>query len=128
MSVRATIEAKLRAALEPVHLEVLDESGNHSVPAGSESHFRLRVVSRAFDGQRLVERHRAVNRVLQAELARSIHALALETLTPEEWIARGGAVQESPPCLGGAAPGVVVTAPSAADAVGAEDGDDGSKN
>lgn len=101
VSVRASIEAKLRAALEPLHLEILDETGNHSVPAGSESHFRLRVVSRAFDGQRLVERHRAVNRVLQAELAGSIHALALETLTPEEWVARGGAVQESPPCLGG---------------------------
>ena len=101
VSVRATIEAKLRAALDPLHLEILDESGNHSVPAGSESHFRLRVVSRAFDGQRLVERHRAVNRLLQAELARSIHALALETLTPEEWVARGGAVQQSPPCLGG---------------------------
>jgi BolA protein len=101
VSVRADIETKVRAALDPLHLEILDESGNHAVPPGSESHFRLRVVSRAFDGQRLVERHRAVNRLLSAELSRSIHALALETLTPEEWIARGGAVQESPPCLGG---------------------------
>jgi BolA protein len=98
---RSTIEAKLRDALDPIHLEILDESGNHSVPAGSESHFRLRVVSRSFDGQRLVERHRTVNRVLAGELASSIHALALETLTPEEWAARGGVVQESPPCLGG---------------------------
>jgi BolA protein len=101
MSVREAIEAKVRAALDPLHLEILDESGNHAVPPGSESHFRLRVVSRAFDGQRLVERHRAVNRVLAAELSRSIHALALETLTPDEWTARGGAVQQSPPCLGG---------------------------
>jgi BolA protein len=101
VSIRADIEAKVRAALDPLHLEIFDESGNHAVPTGSESHFRVRVVSRAFDGQRLVERHRAVNRLLQAELARSIHALALETLTPEEWVARGGAVQESPPCLGG---------------------------
>ena len=101
MTLRATIESKLRAALDPVHLEILDESGMHAVPKGSESHFRLRVVSRAFDGQRLVERHRTVNRALADELARSIHALALETLTPEEWVARGGAVQESPPCLGG---------------------------
>jgi BolA family transcriptional regulator, general stress-responsive regulator len=101
MTTRATIEAKVRAALDPVHLEVLDESGGHAVPAGSESHFRLRVVSRAFAGQRLVDRHRAVNRVLHDELAVSIHALALETLTPEEWAARGGEGQESPPCLGG---------------------------
>jgi len=101
MSVRSTIEAKVRAALQPIHLEILDETGRHSVPAGSESHFRLRVVSRAFDGQGLVERHRAVNRVLAAELGGSIHALALETLTPEEWVARGGVVHQSPPCLGG---------------------------
>jgi BolA protein len=101
MTLRATLESKLRAALDPVHLEILDESGMHAVPQGSESHFRLRIVSRAFDGKRLVERHRAVNVALAAELSRSIHALALETLTPEEWIARGGAVQESPPCLGG---------------------------
>ena len=101
MNVRATIESKLRAALDPVHLEILDESGMHAVPKGSESHFRLRIVSRAFDGKRLVERHRAVNGALAAELSRSIHALALETLTPDEWVARGGAVQESPPCLGG---------------------------
>jgi len=101
VTVRATIESKLRAALDPEHLEILDESGRHAVPPGSESHFRLRVVSRAFDGQRLVERHRAVNRVLAAELAHSVHALALETLTPQEWAARGGAGHESPPCLGG---------------------------
>ena len=82
VSLRAVIETKLRAALDPVHLEILDESGMHAVPKGSESHFRLRVVSRAFDGQRLVERHRAVNRVLAAELARSIHALALEPSRP----------------------------------------------
>jgi BolA protein len=101
VNTRAAIESKLRAALDPVHLEILDESGMHAVPKGSESHFRLRVVSRAFDGMRLIERHRAINGALAAELAGSIHALALETFTPEEWAARGGAVQESPPCLGG---------------------------
>jgi BolA protein len=101
VTLRSAIETKLREALDPVHLEVLDESGRHAVPAGSESHFRLRVVARAFEGQRLIERHRAVNHLLAPELAGSIHALALETLTPEEWAARGGAVHESPPCLGG---------------------------
>jgi BolA protein len=98
---RSTIETKVRDALDPVHLEILDESGQHAVPAGSESHFRLRVVARAFDGQRLIDRHRAINRLLAAELGAGVHALALETLTPEEWDARAGAVHESPPCLGG---------------------------
>ena len=101
MIVQTAIEAKLRDALDPVHLEVINESDRHSVPAGSESHFRLRVVASAFSGQRLVERHRAVNRLLAAEIAGGVHALALETLTPEEWEARGGAGRESPPCLGG---------------------------
>jgi BolA protein len=104
MTTGAAIEAKLRAALDPVHLEVLNESDRHAVPPGSESHFRLRVVARAFAGQRLVDRHRAVNRLLAAELAGKVHALALETLTPEEWAARGGAGRESPPCLGGDRP------------------------
>ena len=62
------IETKLREALDPVHLEILDESGGHAVPAGSESHFRLRVVARGFEGLRLIERHRAVNRLLATEL------------------------------------------------------------
>ena len=101
MDAAAVIEAKLREALAPVHLEVLNESDRHAVPAGSESHFRLRVVARAFSGQRLIERHRVVNSLLAAELAGQVHALALETLTPEEWAARGGSVHESPPCLGG---------------------------
>jgi BolA protein len=101
VSVRAAIESKLREAFSPVHLEVLDESDRHAVPPGSESHFRLRVVTPAFSGLRLVDRQRAVNRLLAAELAGRIHALALETLTPEEWEARGGAGQQSPPCLGG---------------------------
>jgi BolA protein len=101
LSTRAVIEAKLRAALEPIHLEVLNESDRHAVAPGSESHFRLRVVARAFSGQRLIDRHRVVNRLLAAELAGGVHALALETLTPEEWVERGSVGAESPPCLGG---------------------------
>lgn len=101
MQVREAIAARLRQSLDPVHLEVLDETSMHNVPAGSESHFRVRVISEAFAGQRLVERHRTVNQLLASELEGPVHALALETLTPEEWQARGGAGQDSPPCLGG---------------------------
>jgi BolA protein len=59
------------------------------------------MVSDAFADEKLIARHRRVNRVLSEELAGGIHALALHTLTPEEWFNRGGTVADSPPCLGG---------------------------
>ena len=101
MSVREQIEAKLRDNFAPLHLEVADESHMHSVPEGAESHFRVVLVTEQFVGRPLVQRHRAVNQTLAAELAGQIHALALHTMTPEEWFAKGGAAPESPPCLGG---------------------------
>ena len=100
MSMQTTIHDKLAARFSPTHLEVLDESHQHNVPPGAESHFRVTVVSTEFAGTGLVARHRAVNRTLADELAGSVHALALHTYTPDEWSARGGTPQ-SPPCLGG---------------------------
>ncbi|HEB66933.1 MAG TPA: BolA family transcriptional regulator [Gammaproteobacteria bacterium] len=99
MSNQASIEQKLQSALAPVHLEVVNESHMHNVPPGSESHFKVVVVSAAFDGKMLVARHRMVNEILAEDLQR-IHALALHTYTPEEWAERGQAPQ-SPPCQGG---------------------------
>jgi len=101
MSRQSEIERKLTDQLHPMHLEVINESHMHNVPAGSESHFKVTVVAEQFAGQGLVDRHRAVNRVLAAEMAGGLHALALHTLTPEEWYARGGTAPASPPCLGG---------------------------
>ena len=101
MTLQQQIEDKLRAAFAPLHLDVDNESHMHNVPEGSESHFRTVVVSDAFEGQSLVQRHRAVNKVLRDELDGPVHALALHTLTPEEWFAKGGDTPESPPCLGG---------------------------
>ena len=101
MTVQNKLETKLADALAPLHLEVTNESGNHNVPAGSESHFRVVLVAAAFDGQRLLARHRQVNAVLAEELASSIHALALHTYTEAEWRARFGNAPMSPPCLGG---------------------------
>lgn len=101
MQVQQQIEHKLREQFLPQHLEVLNESHMHSVPAGSESHFRVVLVSEAFAGRPLVQRHRAVNAALREELDGQIHALALHTLTPEEWFEKGGETPASPPCLGG---------------------------
>jgi BolA family transcriptional regulator, general stress-responsive regulator len=101
MTIQDTIEQKIRDRLKPVHLEVRNESHMHNVPAGSESHFKVTVVSGQFEGKLPLARHRLLNETLAAELAGPVHALSLHTLTPAEWQAKGGQVPRSPPCLGG---------------------------
>jgi stress-induced morphogen len=95
------IQEKLTHALTPEHLEVENESRMHNVPPGSETHFKVLVVSAAFEGLGLVDRHRKVNEILAAELKRGLHALTMKTLTPAQWSEQGGASFQSPPCLGG---------------------------
>ena len=101
MSVQQTIHDKLVTALEPSVLEVLNESHMHSVPKDSETHFKVVVVSDAFEGKPLLARHRLVNETLARELAAGVHALSIAAYTPAQWSARGGEVPKSPPCLGG---------------------------
>ena len=101
MQVQRKIEQKLREGFEPLHLEVANESHMHNVPEGSESHFKIIAASSAFEGMSLLARHRMVNQLLAHELANGVHALTMHTMTPEEWFKKGGAVPESPPCMGG---------------------------
>ena len=103
MTRQEAIERKLAGALPLAHLEVVNESGGHNVPPASESHFRVVLVSAAFDGQPLVQRHRAVNKALAEVFAEGLHALAIHTYTEAEWRARHGEAPLSPPCLGGSA-------------------------
>lgn len=103
MSVASHIHDTLVAALAPLRLDVVDESHRHNVPAGSESHFKLTIVSDAFAEQSMVARHRSVNKLLADQLAGPVHALGLHTHTPAEWAARGQSVPASPPCRGGSA-------------------------
>lgn len=102
MSVAETIRSKVMSAVEPLHLDVINESHMHNVPPGSESHFKLIIVSPAFEGARLVGRHQLINAALKDELQGPVHALSMETLTPAEWEDRGGATLASPNCRGGA--------------------------
>jgi BolA protein len=92
MQVAETIRKKLAAALGPESLEVIDESHLHAGHAGAreggQSHFRLLVVSGAFEGLSRVARQRLVNDVLREELAGPIHALAMKTMTPDEAAAK----------------------------------------
>lgn len=88
MSLAETIRKKLVAAFSPALLDIKDESHLHAGHAGArpggESHFRIRIVSSAFEGKGRLARQRAVNDALKAELAGPIHALAMKTLTPAE--------------------------------------------
>jgi len=88
MNVAAAIEAKLAAALQPSRLKVVDESELHKGHAGhrpgGQSHFRVEIVSAAFEGQTRVARQRRVYEILADEFKGGMHALALTTLTPAE--------------------------------------------
>ena len=96
MSKLAQLQTAL-AALDPLHLEVLDESHMHS--RGLETHYKAVIVSPEFAGLNAVKRHQKVYASL-GELMSEVHALALHTYTPEEW-AQQGAAPVSPTCKGG---------------------------
>jgi BolA protein len=83
----ARIERLLQQRLLPAHLEVRDESAAHvgHASAGGKGHFRLRIVSTCFAGLRPLQRHRLVNEVLSPLFETELHAVAMETLTPDEF-------------------------------------------
>lgn len=106
MRIQTTIESKLRSALSPLHLEVVNESHLHSVPPGSESHFKVIVVSEQFAGLSLLAQQRLVNDLLADELRGGVHALAMKTLTPQKWRESGHAASlQTPLCHGGSKAG-----------------------
>ena len=59
--VQQNIYERLKSSFDPVFLTVENESHTHNVPPGSESHFRVVIVTEAFVSQRLIKRHKAVN-------------------------------------------------------------------
>lgn len=88
MTMKELIESRLGQALAPVHLAVDDESHLHAGHAGwrqaGETHFRLDVVSPAFEGKSRIERHRLVNAALSEAFERGLHALAIKARAPGE--------------------------------------------
>jgi BolA family transcriptional regulator, general stress-responsive regulator len=88
MSTKDAIINKLREAFLPESLDVADESHLHEGHAGhgpgGETHFRVNIVSPAFEGKSRIERHRMINAALSAELAGSVHALAIKAQAPNE--------------------------------------------
>ncbi|GKY92149.1 hypothetical protein MPSEU_000186200 [Mayamaea pseudoterrestris] len=107
--VQAAIEQNLRQAFQPLHLQVMNESHRHNVPKGSETHFKVVVVSDAFTAVKSpVARHRMVNAALAEQLKGPVHALSIVCKTPAQWQAmldeQGGGdvmIAASPACAGG---------------------------
>lgn len=75
------IAAKIRAALPDAEVTLEDLTG-------TADHWKATIVSAAFEGKPLMQRHRIVNAALAEELKGPIHALTMDTLTPEESRAR----------------------------------------
>jgi len=103
MSITPTADA-LNAelqALQPQHLELINESMNHAgYFDGKESHFKLTIVSDVFESKRLVARHQLVYERVNALLTSQggqVHALAIHAYTPTEW---QGQSPDSPSCAG----------------------------
>ncbi|WP_409363202.1 BolA family protein [Bradyrhizobium japonicum] len=88
MVMKDTISNKLQEAFTPESLQVVDEShlheGHSGHRPGGETHFRVYIVSDAFKGKSRVDRHRMINSALAAELAGSVHALAIQAKAPGE--------------------------------------------
>ncbi|XP_076238686.1 DNA-binding transcriptional regulator BolA [Calliopsis andreniformis] len=97
--VETSIRKKLDS-LKPSHIEVINESYMHNAPDGSETHFKVVVVSDSFEDKTRIKRHQMINSLLKAELEDSVHALSIVARTPDEW-EDNKKVAPSPACKGG---------------------------
>ena len=82
------LESILRERFRPSHLEIRDDSAHHAGHEGARSgggHFEVVIVSAAFEGRSLLDRHRMVNEALRGLIGGAIHALGLKTAAPSEW-------------------------------------------
>jgi len=86
--VAIALRRKLEAAFAPDELDIADESHRHAGHSGAreggESHFNVRIRSKAFLGLSRVERQRKIHHVLASDLAGPVHALSVNALAPGE--------------------------------------------
>ena len=101
MNREQSIQQAIQQELNVLFLSVVNESSQHSVPANSETHFKVTVVSDDFTSVTRINRHKLLNTLLASEFNTGLHALSMHLFTPEEWQQRGGDVQNSPACRGG---------------------------
>ena len=88
-----TIERILRQRFDPTHLDIVDDSAKHVGHRGATSgggHYRVTIVTRAFENKDRLDRHRMVHEALGDMIGGEIHALGLVTRTPSEWTPTDG--------------------------------------
>lgn len=99
--IQQMISQRIQDSLNPIHFEIENESYKHSVPKGSESHFKLFIVSAQFENITLIDRHRLVNNIVKGnDTNLPVHALSISAKTPAQWAA-GAKIQDTPNCKGG---------------------------
>ena len=98
--IKDKIEEKLKTQISSLYVEVINESPNHNVPDGAESHFKVIVVSNDFENMRAVQRHHLIYKALNEEM-KLIHAIAIHPFTKIEWDKNNQSSSDSPDCLGG---------------------------
>lgn len=89
MGFSKTIKAKIEKELDPDSVEVINESHLHaghqeSFDGSGETHLRIRIVARQFEGMNRVNRHRAINALVAEEIAEGLHAIAIDAKAPSE--------------------------------------------
>ena len=100
MKIQQQIEQTLKTAFTPAFLEVINESDGHNVPKGSESHFKVIIVSDDFINTSRIQRHKMVYSAAEVEIE-LVHAFSVSAFDVSEWSVKKGSVAQSPPCLGG---------------------------
>jgi BolA protein len=81
------IRQKLKEALKPDLIEIIDQSAGHAGHAGNQKgggHFYVTIVSASFEGKNLVQRHQLIYQILNELMKDEIHALGINALTPSE--------------------------------------------
>jgi BolA protein len=99
--IESNIQTKLASLFSPSEFQLVNESSSHSGP-GTETHFKVFLVSDKFKDLNRVKRQQAVYAALAEELEGPVHALSMRLLTPEEWSEQNKAdMPDSPDCRGG---------------------------
>ena len=100
MSKQQELEQRLRQEFQPHFIAVENESYMHSSGRGADSHFKIVLVSDAFEGISKVARHQKIYQLFSQDLKNGIHALALHLYTKQEWDKLGWQFPKSPNCAG----------------------------
>tara|TARA_B110000467_G_C17879393_1_gene244010 strand:+ start:50 stop:361 length:312 start_codon:yes stop_codon:yes gene_type:complete len=96
-SIESTINKIINESYNPLYIELVNESFMHNVPRGSESHFKLVVVSNIFKNMTLIQRHKHIYSCLNT-IMNNIHALSINAFDTEEFRLNPD-ISRSPNCI-----------------------------